>query len=197
MQDSGELSPLARTKAASMVMPMAVSPDRRFLFAAARSKPFTVYTYSIDRSTGALDAVVDVAAGRELSRTSRSTAPAASCSRRRTGATSSASTRSAATARVGADPLQVIPVGRHAHSIRIDASNRFVYVPTLGSDAIFVFDFDAKTGKLASATPAVALMKAMTGPRHFVTSPDNKFLYVLSEFLATVTTSRSTARPGC
>ena len=71
-----------------------------------------------------------------------------------------------------------------------------MYVPALGSDAIFVFDFDAKTGRLTSATPAVALMKAMTGPRHFVTSPDNKFLYVLSEFLATVTTYAIDGKTG-
>src|SRR5205085_1647166 len=31
-------------------------------------------------------------------------------------------------------------------------------------------------------------MKASTGPRHFVVSPDNKFVYVLSELLGTVTT---------
>ena len=50
----------------------------------------------------------------------------------------------------------MIPVGRNAHSIRVDESNRFVYVPTLGSDQIFQFTFDAKTGRLSSNTPAVA-----------------------------------------
>jgi len=40
MLDSGELQPGARTRAASVVMPMAVSPDRRFLYAASRSKPY-------------------------------------------------------------------------------------------------------------------------------------------------------------
>ena len=30
-------------------MPMAVSPDKRFLFAAVRSRPFAVITYAIDR----------------------------------------------------------------------------------------------------------------------------------------------------
>ena len=54
MLDSGELQPGARAKAASVVMPMAVSPDRRFLYAAARSKPYTVYVYTIDPGTGAL-----------------------------------------------------------------------------------------------------------------------------------------------
>ena len=35
-------------------MPMSVSPDKRFLYAAVRSKPFTVVTYSIDSKSGAL-----------------------------------------------------------------------------------------------------------------------------------------------
>src|SRR6516162_4419792 len=52
--DSGELQPGPRVKAANVVMPMAVSPDRRFLYAAARSKPYTVYVYSIDKATGAV-----------------------------------------------------------------------------------------------------------------------------------------------
>ena len=56
-------------------------------------------------------------------------------------ATSSASTRSAADGRVAAEPLQVIPVGRNAHSIRVDESNKFAYVPTLGSDEMFQFSF--------------------------------------------------------
>jgi 6-phosphogluconolactonase len=90
--------------------------------------------------------------------------------------------------RVAPEPLQVIPVGRNAHSIRSDASNRFVFVPTLGSDEIFPFTFDAKTGHLASNTPAVFLTKPGLGPRHFITSSDNKFVYVLSELTGTVTT---------
>src|SRR4051794_37490986 len=54
MLDSGELQPGARAKAANIVMPMAVSPDKRFLYAASRSKPFSVHAYTIDRGTGAL-----------------------------------------------------------------------------------------------------------------------------------------------
>jgi 6-phosphogluconolactonase len=90
--------------------------------------------------------------------------------------------------RVAAEPLQVIPVGRNAHSIRADESNRYVYVPALGSDQIFQFAFDAGSGRLSSNTPAVAQMQPGTGPRHFVVSPDNRYLYALSELLATVAT---------
>jgi 6-phosphogluconolactonase len=71
-----------------------------------------------------------------------------------------------------------------------------VYVPTLGSDAIFLFNFDAETGKLSSNTPSVYLMKAMTGPRHFITSSDNKYMYVLSELLGTVTTFAIDGKTG-
>ena len=38
-------------------MPMVVSPDKRFLIAAVRSKPFQAYSYSIDKSSGALNLV--------------------------------------------------------------------------------------------------------------------------------------------
>jgi 6-phosphogluconolactonase len=50
----GNLLPGVRVGAGKPVMPMSVSPDRRFLYAAVRSKPFAVITYAIDRKTGEL-----------------------------------------------------------------------------------------------------------------------------------------------
>jgi 6-phosphogluconolactonase len=168
-------------------MPMAVSPDRRFLYAASRSKPYTVHVYSIDAVTGAL--------------TPLSTAPLAESfpyisldktGRFLLGASFGGNVVSVnaigSDGRVAAEPLQVIPVGRYAHSIRVDESNKFAYVPSLGSDAIFMFTFDVKTGRLSSNTPALFLAKQVTGPRHFVMSSDNKFMYALSEMTGTVTT---------
>src|SRR5215471_11026060 len=52
--ETGALQPGPRVAVAPMVMPMTVSHDRRFLFVAARSKPFSVVTLSIDAETGAL-----------------------------------------------------------------------------------------------------------------------------------------------
>src|SRR5258708_10413995 len=54
MQADGALKALVRTQAAKVVMPMAVSPNRRLLYAASRSKPYTVHVYAIDPGTGAL-----------------------------------------------------------------------------------------------------------------------------------------------
>ena len=187
MQDSGQLQPGARVRAASVVMPMAVSPDQRFLYAASRSKPYQVHVYTIARDSGALTALGASPLAESfpyisLDRTGRFLFGASY------GGHLISVNAVGSDGRVAAEPLQVIPVGRNAHSIRVDATNRFVYVPTLGTDQIFQFTFDANTGKLSSNTPAVFLTSAMTGPRHFITSSDNKFAYVLSELLGTVTT---------
>ena len=193
--DSGELQPGARVKAANVVMPMAVSPDRRFLYAAARSKPYTVYVYSIDPGTGTLTQVSTSPLAESfpyisLDRTGRYLFGASY------GGHVISVNSVGSDGKVAAEPLQVIPVGRNAHSIRIDATNSFVYVPTLGSDEIFMFTFDAKSGRLSSNTPAVFLAKPMTGPRHFITSADNKYMYVLSELLGTVTTFSIDGKTG-
>ena len=193
--DSGELQAGPRAKAASIVMPMAVSPDKRFLYAASRSKPFSVHAYAIDRGTGALTLLATSPLAESfpyisVDRTGRYLFGAGY------GAAVISVNAIGADGRVAAEPLQVIPVGRNAHSIRVDESNKFAFVPTLGSDQVFQFTFDAKSGRLASNTPAIYLMKAGTGPRHFVTSADNKFVYVLSELLATVTTFSLDAKTG-
>src|SRR6267378_594007 len=57
LQADGSLQPGQRFKAAKLVMPMAVSPDKRLLIAAVRSKPFQAYSYNIDKSSGALSLV--------------------------------------------------------------------------------------------------------------------------------------------
>src|SRR2546428_13377131 len=54
LQSDGTLQPGPRVDAGKPVMPMSVSPDKRFLYAAVRYKPFTVVTYAIDPRTGAL-----------------------------------------------------------------------------------------------------------------------------------------------
>jgi 6-phosphogluconolactonase len=97
--------------------------------------------------------------------------------------------------RVG-EPLQVIPTARNAHAIRTDNTNRFVFVPHLGTDQVFQFLFDEKSGRLTANTPPVAQMKAGSGPRHLITSPDNRFVYLLNELTATVTTLALDGKTG-
>ena len=195
LQPDGALKAGARAKAADVVGPLAVSPDRRFLYAAVRSKPYAVHVYAIDPVTGALrpHSVSPLAESFPYIALDKS-------GRWLLGASYHANLVSLNAVgddgHVASAPRQVIPVGRNAHSIRTDESNRYVYVPTLGSDQIFQFAFDASAGKLCSNTPAVVQLAPGAGPRHFVTSSDNRYLYMLSELLATVTTFALDAETG-
>ena len=186
LRSDGTLEPRARCPAQAAVMPMSISPDQRFLVAAGRSQPYSAQTFAIDRSTGAL---TRVGAG-----------PLAESfpyiTHDRTGRWllgASYSAHLVAVSPVNPDgtvgaPLQVIPTARNAHAIITDRTNRFVFVPHLGTDQVFQFVFDDKSGRLAASTPPVLQLKAGTGPRHLVTSPDNRFVYLLNELTATVTT---------
>ncbi len=186
---SGALLPGPRVAAGSAVGPMAVSPDRRFLYAALRGKPPAVVTFAIDRATGTLNQLSSSPLAESfpyisLDRSGRYLFGASY------GAHLVSVNAVGSDGRVDPEPLQVILIGRNAHSIRIEATNRYVFAPCLGSDQIFQFAFDVKSGRLASNTPPVVSQKPHTGPRHFVISRDNKHLYMLSELLGTVTTYR-------
>jgi 6-phosphogluconolactonase len=190
----GTLRPGPRVDAGKVVMPMSVSPDRRFLHAALRSKPFTVITYAIDRATGGLTQVstaplADSLPYLQVDRTGRSLLGA------------SYGGNLVSVNAIGPDgkvsaPHQVIPTARNAHAIITDRTNRYVFVPHLGTDQIFQFRFDATTGTLTASTPPVVQLKAGTGPRHIVMSPDNRFAYLLNELTATVTTLALDASTG-
>src|SRR6185503_12616165 len=194
LQADGSLQPGVRVDAAKVVMPMAVSPDKRFLIAAVRSKPYEAYTYAIDKKTGALKLV-----GKGPLAESYPYITIDGTGRFLLGASYGAN--QVGVNPIGKDgkvgePIQVIPTARNAHAIRTDNTNRFVFVPHLGTDQIFQFVFDKKNGKLTANTPAVVQLKQGSGPRHLIVSKDNKFVYLLNELTATVTTLALDAKTG-
>jgi 6-phosphogluconolactonase len=169
LQAEGSLLPGQRFKAAKLVMPMAVSPDKRFLIAAVRSKPFQAYSYSIDKSLGELNLVGTGTLAESypyiaLDRSGRFLLGASY------GANQVGVNSVGGDGRIG-EPHQVIPTARNAHSIRTDNTNRFVFVPHLGTDQVFQFLFDETNGRL-----------------HLIVSSDNRFVYLLNELTGTVTT---------
>ena len=179
---AGELVRGGRVDVAGQVMPLAVSPDRLRLYAAVRSKPFSVHVFGISPASGALtphsvSPLPESFAYLSLDRTGRYLFGASY------GGHVVSVNEVGGDGRVEAEPRQVIPVGRNAHAILVDRSNRFVFVPCLGTDQIFPFALEA--GNLRPAKPVQ--MKAGTGPRHLAFSGDNRFLYVLSELRGSVT----------
>ena len=186
LQAEGSLLPGQRFKAAKLVMPMAVSPDKRFLIAAVRSKPFQAYSYSIDKSLGELNLVGTGTLAESypyiaLDRSGRFLLGASY------GANQVGVNSVGGDGRIG-EPHQVIPTARNAHSIRTDNTNRFVFVPHLGTDQVFQFLLDETNGRLTANTPPVLQLKQGTGPRHLIVSSDNRFVYLLNELTGTVTT---------
>jgi 6-phosphogluconolactonase len=194
LQPDGSLQPGERFKAETLVMPMAVSPDKRFLIAAVRSKPYQAYSYSIDPRSGALKLVGTGPLAESF--------PYISLDRGgRFLLAASYGGNLVSVNPVGVDgrvdePLQVIPTARNAHSIRTDNTNRFAFAPHLGTDQVFQFLFDEKSGRLTPNTPPVLQLKQNTGPRHLIFSADNRFVYVLNELTGMVTTLSLDANTG-
>src|SRR6476469_8288431 len=183
---SGALTPIGKTDAAKLVMPMAVSPNKKTLYAVIRSQPVRVLSYAIDPANGKL--------------TQKASAPLPDSmpyvSTDRTGRflfTASYGGDKIAVSPIGenglveAEASQVIPTGRNAHSILPDPSNKFVYAATLGANQVLRFTFDSKTGRLTANDPASVSPQAGHGPRHLAFSSDNKNLYVLNELSGHIT----------
>lgn len=190
----GTLRSGPRFDAGPTVMPMCVSPDGRYLYAAVRSRPYAVITYAIDHATGALARLATAPLAESLPYIT-----ADGTGRWLLGASYAGNLVSVNA--IGPDgraagPVQVLPTGRHAHAIVIDRANRYVFVPHLGTDQVFQFRLDTATGRLTANTPPVVQLTPRTGPRHLVMSPDNRFAYLLNELVATVTVLAHDATTG-
>jgi 6-phosphogluconolactonase len=103
---------------------------------------------------------------------------------------------------IGADgrpsdkPVQSIPTADKAHAIVPDPSNRFVFVPHTGANAIFQFTFDATTGRLTANHPAKVETPKKTGPRHLTFHPSKPIAYVANEQGSSVTAYDLDAKAG-
>ena len=85
----------------------------------------------------------------------------------------------------GADPKRQL--GPHAHAVVLSLDNRFLLVPDLGLDKIFVYRFDAGHGTLSANDPPFAMLSPGSGPRHLAFHPSGRFAYVVNEMKSSVT----------
>src|SRR5579859_2331817 len=86
--------------------------------------------------------------------------------------------------------------GPHAHWIETSADNRYALAADLGLDQILIFQFDAAKGTLGPHIPPGATLKAGSGPRHAIFSPNGKFLFVVSELNSTATSFAFDSKKG-
>jgi 6-phosphogluconolactonase len=196
---SGELTPIDKltvpgiTKAGGSV-PMAVSPNKKFLYAGFRGEPLVAATFAIDAKTGKLTHVgngplADSMAYISTDRTGKWLLGASYPGHKVT------------VNPIGANGVieavkQTIPNLPNSHSIIADKSNKHVLAASLGADVVNQFTFDAKTGTLTLNNPPNMKVKDKNGPRHFRYSRDEKFVYLLNELAAVVDVFTYDAKKG-
>ncbi|PXX52871.1 6-phosphogluconolactonase [Nocardia tenerifensis] len=185
LDSTGALSPVESIPADGMVMPLAISPDRRFLYAGLRSEPFSVKTFGIDPISGspipvATTALPDNMAYLATDRTGRFLLSASYTGDR------IAVNPIAADGTVAARPSEVIGTAPHAHSIVADPSNNYVFAAVLGGDHLLHYRFDAASGRLTPNRPAAVGTELGAGPRHIVFHPNGRVAYATNELNGTV-----------
>ncbi len=183
---SPHLTSIGRFPAGKFVMPMVAAPDSKTLYASVRSIPYSLYMYQIEQATGKLkwtgaiplaDSMVNISTdktGKWLLATSF-------------GGHKNSVNQIQAGGYINPTPAEVFPSGgKNPHAIVFDQSNKFVYVPQLGTDEIKVHAFNANQTKPLSETSTSVAIQKQFGPRHIIISPDNKFAYVITEMVGQV-----------
>lgn len=190
-RDSGELvlidkAPVPGTdKPSPTSMPLAVTPDRRFLYAALRSEPYCVSSFAIDRETGRLQhlSVAPLAASMAdivTDRTGRFLLGASYPGNKLT------INPIDADGHVVGETTQIIADKPKAHCVIVDPTNKHCYATALGSDSIMQWTFDPARGRLSAIAPGEIRTKPGAGPRHLVLHPSGRFLYLITETTDTI-----------
>ena len=78
--------------------------------------------------------------------------------------------------------------GPHPHSVQVDPANRYVIVPDLGVDKVFVYRLDLTEGKLIPNEPPSVQAIPGSGPRHFDFHPSGRYAYLVTEIDSTIIT---------
>ncbi|HRH41097.1 MAG TPA: beta-propeller fold lactonase family protein [Pyrinomonadaceae bacterium] len=188
-EKNGELKIIEKVAVTGNVMPLAISPNHKFLYASLRSEPFSVSSFAINPENGKLTLIkntplADNMAYLSTDRTGRYLF-GASYSGNKISVNSIAKD-----GEINPQPLQIIPTGKNAHCILTDFSNKFLFVSTLGEDRLLQFKFDEKSGNLSTNEPPTVETKKGAGPRHFVFHPNHRLVFGNNELDGTVSVYR-------
>lgn len=77
--------------------------------------------------------------------------------------------------------------GPHAHCVVFSPDNRFLLSADLGADKVFLYRFDASSGKIEPNDPAFYVATPGSGPRHLEFHPNGQWVYLIHEMASTVT----------
>lgn len=203
---SGQLSPPQLSAEITSPSFVAIHPSRKFLYAVSEISDFQgkplggVSAFAIDAASGKLTLlnqqssagagpchlVVD-AAGKNVLVANYGGGSVASLPIDATGKLSAAS---ASIQHVGSSIDKSRQEQPHAHSINLDAANRFAFAADLGLDKVLIYRFDASKGSLVANDPPAGVVSPGSGPRHFAFHPTGRFAFVNNEMTSAVTAFR-------
>jgi 6-phosphogluconolactonase len=183
-EGTGVLATLQTVTVGGTVMPLAVSPDQRFLYAARRSDPLAVVAFEIDSRSGQLGPLGEAALPASMAYLA-----------------TDATGRWLFSASYGGDRVAVSPLGPvgrpgaarqqvatgpKAHCMRAAPGNRHVFATSLGGGVVMQFRFDERSGELTPNEPPALAMRAASGPRHLAFHPHAPFAVLLNELDASL-----------
>ena len=187
--ETGALDPQGDVAVGGRPAPLAVSPDRRTLYAGRRDD-LEVSSYRIDQATGDLSLLRTVSLesdpcylatdrkGRYLLSAYYSAGGTAVHPIGRDGA-------------AGGPAIEWLATAPGAHCIQTDRSNRYAFLPHIAGDTgpneIRQFRFDEATGRLTPNSPVKLTPQGEAGPRHFCFHPTKDVLYFSNEQGCSVT----------
>lgn len=96
----------------------------------------------------------------------------------------------------GTGPNAARQTGPHAHSIKLDAANRFALACDLGADKVFVYRFDPTKGTLTPNETPWFQTAPGAGPRHLAFHPNGKWVYIVNELDCTLVAAAYDAERG-
>jgi 6-phosphogluconolactonase len=69
----------------------------------------------------------------------------------------------------------------HPHEVVLSPDNRYLFVPDLGTDRVYVYRVDIAKRGFVPSDPAYVTVDAGLGPRHILFGPGAKFAYLVTE----------------
>jgi 6-phosphogluconolactonase len=186
-EGDGSLKLVQRVQVSGSVMPLAISPNNKYLYASLRSQPYSVSTFVIDQKSGKLSSTETVPLADDMAYISTDRSGRYLFGASYFGNKFSIN-RISSNGEVDATPLHVIPTGKNAHCILTDLSNRLLFVSNLGDDAILQYRFDETKGDVTPNQPAAVRTRKGAGPRHFVFHSNGRFVFGTNELDGTLNT---------
>jgi 6-phosphogluconolactonase len=208
---TAKLTPLGTVAEAPNPSFLALSPNRRFLYAvnwkgSATVPGDTVSAYAVDAHTGKLSFLNKVSSrgempthlavdesGRMLLVVNYGSGSVASFQIGKDGRLGEAT---GFDQHKGSSIVKTRQEGPHAHAVVLPAGNRFALVADLGLDEVFSYRLDPAKGTFTANDPPFTKVAPGSGPRHLAFHPNGKFLYANNEISSTVTVFAYQAASG-